>query len=175
MNNIAVIESLDQFRFEKVAYYSIRFLDNENNVTEFIDFLNRMEDIPEIETDLGNLVLWIEEIGQTYGAREHFFRHESKGGEASALPPPRKTMGHHEIPVEEHLRLYCLVANEHVVFLFNGGIKTTKHPEDCPNVGIYFKQANLLSRKIDGLFHDGSIGWNEDYTDIHFDSYLTLE
>ena len=36
------------------------------------------------------------------------------------------------IVIEKNLRLYCIVANEHVVFLFNGGIKTAKYADDCP-------------------------------------------
>lgn len=176
MNNFAVVEKLERFSFKKVVYYSIRFLDNENEITEFYDFLNRMEEIPHLETDLGNLILWIEEIGEDYGAiKNRFFRHEAKFGEASALPPSKKTMEFYELIIEEHLRLYCLVANEHVVFLFNGGIKTTSNPENCPNVGLYFKQANLLSKKIDELFQEKSIHWNDDLTDIHFDSTLTIE
>jgi len=176
VNSFAVIEALDQLRFDKVVYYSIRFLDHENEISEFFDFLNRIEDISSVETDLGNLLQWIEEIGEKYGAiKSRFFRHESKDGEASALPPSKSTMEFHEIIVEEHLRLYCLVANEHVVFLFNGGIKTTKYPNDCPNVGKYFNQANLLTRKIDELFRDGSITWNDEGTDIVFNPELTIE
>jgi hypothetical protein len=176
VNNFAIIERLEEFTFEKVKYYSIRFHENENEVNEFYDFLNRMEDIPEIESDLSNLYLWIEEIGQYHGAKkERFFRHEGRGGEAYALPPPSKTMEIYEIVVEEHLRLYCMVANEHVVILFNGGIKTTKYPQDCPNVGPFFKQANNLTKKIDKLFQEKSIRWNDDFTDINFDSSLTIE
>lgn len=176
MNTFAIIEKLERFVFKKVTFYSVRLLNNENEITEFYDFLNRMEDVSEIETDLGNLLLWIEEIGEKYGAiKSKFFRHESKSGEASALPPSRSTMEHHEIIIEEQLRLYCLVANEHLVFLFNGGIKTTKNPEDCPNVGPYFRQANYLATKIDELFLERTIYWNDDVTDICFDSSLIIE
>jgi hypothetical protein len=176
VNNFAVIERLDEFTFKKVKYYSIRLLENENEVNEFYDFLNRMEDIPEIETDLNNLVSWIEEIGDNHGAKkDQFFRHEAKRGEASALPPPCGTMESYEIVVEENLRLYCMVANEHVVILFNGGIKTTRFAQDCPAVGSYFKQANYFTTKIDKLFQEKLISWNEDYTDICFDPILTIE
>jgi hypothetical protein len=176
VNNFAVLEKLEDFSFQKVVYYSVRFLDNENEITEFYDFLNRMEDIPQIESDLGNLIIWLEEIGDYYGAiKNRFFRHEAKSGEAMALPPSKRTMEFHEIVVRKSLRLYCLVANEHVVFLFNGGIKTTLNPEQCPEVGKYFKQANLLARKIDRLFQERSIIWNQDMTDIDFDSTMIIE
>ena len=176
VNNFAVLEKLEDFSFRKVVYYSIKFLDNENDIPEFYDFLNRMEDIQYLKSDLDNLFIWLEEIGEHYGAiKNRFFRHEAKSGEASALPPSKRTMELYELIVEESLRLYCLVANEHVVFLFNGGIKTTLNPENCPNVGPYFKQANLLSKKIDELFQEKSIQWNVDLTDIHFDPSLTIE
>ena len=84
-------------------------------------------------------------------------------------------MEFHEIIVKEYLRLYCFVANEHVVFLFNGGIKTTQFPYDCPNVGAYFKQANYLTRKIDELFQEKTVEWNRDFTDIIYDPSLTIE
>jgi hypothetical protein len=174
VNNFAVIEKLEDFSFEKVQYYSIRF--EEKEVNEFFDFLNRMEDVPEIQSDVSNLLLWIETIGEQYGAiRDRFFRHEAKYGEASALPPPAGQMETLAIVIEEDLRLYCMVANEHVVFLFNGGIKTEKYPEDCPNVRLYFKQANALAYKIDELFRDRSLRWNEEYSDILFEQDLIIE
>ena len=173
MNNFAVIEKLEQFVFDKVTYYSVRFQGKENN--EFYDFLTRMDQDPEVEEDIGNLLVWIEEIGNKYGAiRERFFRHEAKGGELSALPPPRSQMEYHEIIVET-LRLYCLVANEHVVFLFNGGVKTTAKPVDCPNVKKHFLKANDFARRIDECFRSGDISWNEDHTDIIIDPDLEIE
>lgn len=175
MNKFAVIERLEDFTFEKVTYYSIRFLRQENDDTEFYDFLRRMDQNPEVHEDLGNLILWIEEIGKNHGAiRERFFRHEARGGEASALPPPRKQMEYHEIYVES-LRLYCLVANPYVVFLFNGGIKTQDDPMDCPNVRPHFIKANELARKIDDCFHSRDIEWNEDQTDIIIHPDLEIE
>ena len=121
MNTFAVIEKLEEFAFELVNYYSVRFLGND--VNEFYDFLNRMEDEPSVSDDLNNLFIWLEKIGAEEGAKKDFFRNEAIRSDASALPPPRKQMEIYELMVE-NLRLYCLRANEHVVFLFNGGIKS---------------------------------------------------
>lgn len=173
MNIFVKIERLTSFQYRKVKYFSVRF--EENEVNEFFDFLNRMEDIEEIADDLSNLLVWIEEIGENHGAiKKRFFRNESITADVQALPPPRKQMEAIEILVED-IRLYCMVANEHVVFLFNGGIKTTDDAKDCPNVGSYIKQANQLVRKIDELLKTKEISWNEYQTDIEFDEDLEFD
>jgi len=173
VNIFAKIVRLSEFQFRKVKYFSVHF--EENEVNEFFDFLNRMEENDEISNDLSNLLVWIEEIGETYGAiKNRYFRNESITADVQALPPPHKQMELHEIPVED-LRLYCMVANEHVVFLFNGGIKTTDNAQDCPNVGRYIKQANQLVRKLDELIFKREIVWNEDQTDIKFDEHIEIE
>lgn len=175
MNNFVVITRLKEFVFEKVAYYSVRLHDANEDDTEFHDFLRRMDEVPGLEEELGNLILWIEEIGDNYGAdRERFFRHEAKGGEVSALPPSRRQMEFHEIIVEQ-LRLYCFIANEHVVFLFNGGIKTAETPQECPNLKPHFLKANIIARKIDKCFQSKDIRWNTDHSDIEFDPDLEIE
>lgn len=170
MNIFASLEKVPNFNFDKVIYYSV--LIEDKDVNEFYDFLNRMEDIKEIEEDLNTLVIWLEEIGDNYGALPEFFRHE---GKAEALPPPARKMKLAELEVENNLRLYCLRANEHVVFLFNGGIKTTDKAQDCPNVSPYFRQANKLAGIINQLFSDSEIKWNQDHTDIIMEPDLQLE
>ena len=143
-------------------------------VNEFFDFLNRIEEVEAYESDLSNLLVWLEEIGDNYGAQKRFFRSEAWVTDVQALPPPRKQMELKKIEVED-LRLYCLVLNEQVVILFNGGIKTTHKAQDCPNVGKYFKQANLLASRIDHLIRSGEIYWNQDFTDIRFNKNLEIE
>ena len=176
--NSFVIEKLTEFTFKKVKYYSIRYVeknsdeDIENDVNEFFDFLNRMEDIPEIENDLKYLLIWIEDIiGDTFGAQPKYFRNEAIISDTSALPPPRGQMKFNKIVVED-LRLYCFVANENVVFLFNGSIKSKNviKAQDCPNVAPYIKKANTLTKVINSLFQSGEIKWNSNQTDILFDN-----
>jgi Sec7-like guanine-nucleotide exchange factor len=169
VNTFVAIEKLEEFTYKKVKFYSVRFTDND--VNEFFDFLNRMEDIPDIADDLNNLLVWIETIGDKYGAiKDKYFRHEGIFSDTSALPPGNKVMQTHKITVNS-IRLYCLVANEHVVFLFNGGIKSNHiiDAKDCPNVGKYIKQANYLTKLINELFYSDEIIWNSDTTDIIFD------
>jgi hypothetical protein len=116
VNIFVKIERLKDFQFRKVRYYSVHF--EKSEVNELFDFLNRIEDIEELENDLSNLLVWLEEIGENYGARNRFFRNESLIADVKALPPPRKQMIAKEIVVND-LRLYCMVLNENVVFLFN--------------------------------------------------------
>lgn len=172
MNIFATLQKINAFTFRKVNYYSIQFEDNEDDISEFFDFLNRMEDIEEKRDDLLNFIQWLEDIGNIYGATEDYFRPERN---AFALPPPRKKMEISEIPVIEYVRLYCLRLSVTVVVLFNGGIKTTQKAQDCPNVSKYFNQANRLAAAIDKLLMEGEICWNEDQTDLIFNSTLTIE
>jgi len=173
VNIFASLERLTEFQFRKVKFYSIHSEDKE--VNEFYDFLNRMEVIGEIAGDLSNLLVWMEEIGENYGAiKSRFFRNESIFADVQALPPPNRQMELNEIIVED-LRLYCMVLNEHVVVLFNGGIKTTKKAQDCPNVSRYIKQANQAAEKIDELIRAREICWNSSQTDIIFNKNLVFE
>jgi hypothetical protein len=134
-----------------------------------------MEDIGTMDDDLSNLLVWIEEIGENFGAnKKRFFRNESIFADVQALPPSRKQMEAAHIVVD-NLRLYCVVVNEHVVFLFNGGIKTANNAKECPNVGPYIKQANELVRKIDELIIKKEISWNHNQTDIDFDENQEIE
>lgn len=68
-----------------------------------------------------------------------------------------------------------MVFNEHVVFLFNGGLKTTENAKDRPNVGPYIKQANQIVTKLDELLKNDDIKWTKDHTDIVFDKNIEIE
>lgn len=165
VNIFVTIKPLDEFCGSKVNFYSVHFEGNDEN--EFYEFLARMEDEPDVADELERLIIWLELIADKYGAQSKYFRHEGLYSDASALPPPRNIMRINELEVN-HLRLYCLRANEHVVFLFNGGIKSQgiDKAQDCPNVRHYFMQANELTEKINELFQQKIIQWNDDYSDI---------
>lgn len=175
MNTFVKIIKLSEFSYSKVKYYSVILYEKEciDENTEFYNFLERMENEEKYENDLINLLLWLELIGTDYGAQQKFFRPEGINSDTSALPPPAYLQRVHEIEVN-NLRLYCLRANENVVFLFNGGIKTTSKAQDCPNVGHYIKMANIITKKINSLFNS-DIKWNSDSTDISFDPKQEFE
>jgi hypothetical protein len=175
MNIFVKLIKLSEFTFKKVNYYSVIFeekdYDEEN--CEFYYFLKRMSQKTEYDDDLSNLLVCIEEIGNNYGAKEKYFRQEAIDADVSALPP--KYCHQKVANIEVHdLRLYCLVANEHVVFLFNGDVKTTLKAQDCPNVGKYIKQANNLVKGINKHFNE-DIKWNNDQTDIIYNPDFEFE
>ena len=104
-------------------------------------------------------------MGKQTGAKENYFRFENV---ATALPP-------RFIELENALRLYCHRLNDHVVFLFNGGIKTALKVQDCNNVKHHFKLANQLAVAIDRLLKENEINWINDFTDIEFSTDLIIE
>ena len=146
MNTFVKIIQLQELSFKKVIFYTVQFEDNE--LSEYEDFISRHTKIPTILNDLLNLDLWIKKIGNEIGALQNYFRNEAYFSSTDALPPPRSRMG--ELIVED-LRLYCMRLDNETVILFNGGIKTENNAKNCPNVAPYLKQANKIVETIDKL------------------------
>lgn len=172
MNNFAHIKPL--FKLDKVAYYSIVMEgDTKSLYEQFI-----MKHTIENRKKLNHIQAWLKIMGDKYGAQKHFFRNEAKGADTSALPPRGKDREPSFVEngknKHNNLRLYTLRANEKVVFLFNGDIKTTDKAQDCPNVKKHFSFANQLTNAIDLAFRNSDIKWNEDYTIILFDKDFKL-
>ena len=172
MNTFAHIKPIE--RYDKVAYYSVCINDsNESLFEEFISYheINNRD-------KLNHVLEWIKILGNKYGAQIHLFRPEAAIADASALPPKGKDKKpcYTEFGKSKanNIRLYCLRANEHVVFLFNGDIKTTHYAQDCPNVKDHFTLANQLTKAIDLAFAEKLIVWNDDYTLINCSSDFKL-
>jgi len=153
-------------KYNKVSYYSICIDGSENSL--FNEFVMR-HSIANKEK-LNHILEWLKQIGNKYGAQQHLFRSEAEFADASALPPTgiKREPNYTEYGKikANNLRLYCLRANQHVVFLFDGDIKTTHLAQDCPNVRDYFKKANQLTKAIDKAFISKQIAWNDDCTEI---------
>ena len=134
---------------------------------------------------LYHILAWIEKLGNKVGAQKFYFRNEAETSDASALPPsgidrePTYVEFNEDTGRERNkpndLRLYCLRANDSVVFLFNGDIKTTLKAQDCPNVRSHFKLANKLTALLNQAFIHRQIEWNEDFTDINVEDDFRLE
>lgn len=172
MDNFAQIKPL--FKYNKVAYYSIVINDHEKSLFEEFMALHQESN----KTKLYHILKWIQVIGQKYGAQTRFFRNEAHHADATALPP--KGTDREPCYVEKGknkantLRLYCLRANEHVVFLFSGDVKTTKKAQDCPNVKPHFLLANQLATAIDEAFKNRDIRWTEDNKFIEVENDFKL-
>lgn len=178
VNNFAKIKLVQ--RFNKVTYYTL--LLNEDEMSLFGQFT--VKHTSENKDKLNHIMAWIKVIGNKIGAREHYFRNEAETADASALPPrgidkEPTYVEYNEITGKEenrenNLRLYCLRANDHVVFLFNGDIKTANKAQDCDKVRPHFRRANKLTEIIDQAFRDKEIKWNAGQTDILFDNDFEL-
>lgn len=149
MNYISIVERL---RFRKVTYYTIQF--EERNDNEFDNFILRHKD-GESASEMRDILALLQFLGDEIGAREERFRHEQK---AYALPSNRRFMQRFNHP-ESNMRLYCLWICERIVILFNGGVKSTnvRTAQECPSIGRYFKEANVLAQKIDRLIIENDI------------------
>ncbi|MGB3344282.1 MAG: hypothetical protein WBA61_10235 [Aequorivita sp.] len=178
MNNFAEIIWVQKYR--KVTYYSVSINDEDALYDQFIE-----QHTIKNSQKLNHILAWLEKIGNDIGAHENYFRNEAETGDARALPP----IGKDRKPVyveysqiaksyknaPNDLRLYCYRANEAVVFLFNGDIKTKQYPQDCDNVRKHFKTANKLSKLLGQALTDRNIRWNDDWSDIIVDEGFKLE
>src|SRR5690606_13994235 len=176
--NFAEIFLIEKFR--KVTYYSVAI----NNEDTLYDQFFEKHDV-ENKKKLYHILAWIEKLGNKIGAKEFYFRNEAETSDTSALPPSGINKEPAYVDFDEktgievnkpnNLRLYCLRANESVVFLFNGDIKTTLKAQDCPNVKSHFKLANKLTALLNQAFVENQIEWNEDFTDISVEDDFRLE
>ncbi|WP_424001207.1 hypothetical protein [Maribacter sp. IgM3_T14_3] len=166
---------------EKVSYYSVCLGDDPDTL---VDQDSLYESFLKVEgakskKKVIHITNWLKEIGERYGAQDRLFRPEQNQGEATGLPPK----GTHRAPtytedgknIPNNLRLYCYRLNEHVVILFSGAIKTAKYPQDCPNVGPHFKEANRLTKAIDTAIKVKDIIWIDDYSNIDFEDDLLID
>lgn len=149
---------------------------NENTISLFEEFINYHQQTNKDK--LNHVLAWIKIIGDKYGAQAHLFRPEARIADTSALPPKGKDREpcYTELgkPKANNIRLYCLRANENVVFLFNGDIKTTHYAQDCSNVKEHFLLANQLTKAIDLAFAEKDIVWNDDFTLINCSTDLKI-
>jgi len=103
-----------------------------------------MEKETAYTSQLRKLVKWFKIIGDNIeGASFGLFRQE---GLCVALPPQGKYL---EETID--LRLYCHWVSENIIILYNGGIKTTRTAQDCPNVSRHFYNAQSWTKQLLGV------------------------
>jgi hypothetical protein len=136
--------------FDKVNFYTFQF--ENQDLTETEKFFTKFENNTEVEDSLNNIAVWLSLLGQKYGAKQEFFRHEA---DAQALPPPMNKMLR-EVIVND-LRLYCVCISDKIVILANGGIKTSQKVQDSPDLLPHFRFANEMSKQISTLIREGDL------------------
>lgn len=171
MNTFATIREV-KIHCKKVRFYTVTFIDKPRS--EFFDFVTNHENRKEIAPEYGDIMEWIQlRIGDRKGAIRDFFRKEDK---ANALPPyPEIIAMEADMEYSVDLRLYCYRISDHIVFLFNGGIKTTRFAEDCGVVGDHYRNANKLTLAIKSAIDDGHIKLNKEETELFFEPDYKLE
>jgi len=172
MNNFVQIKRVA--KYDKVSYYSVTI--NAEPSSLFEQFIATNTAINKQK--LYHILDWIEVIGINHGAKVHLFRPESYLSDTSALPPTGKEREPTYIEdgqtESNNLRLYCFRLNENVVVLYNGDLKTADKAQDCPNVKPHFLLANKITKALENSIKERVINWNEDCTDIIFDSDLEI-
>lgn len=165
---IATILEIERFKFKNVHFYTI--LVSSRPRAEFQDFVDRMS--KKCPGQLGELLQFIDEIGQKYNVEENHFRHERN---SHALPPHYIHLAANDSDeqTEFGLRLYCCRFTPSIVVLYNGDLKTTQLPNDCPNVSKHFSFALDATRKIDQARNDDYIRF--DGNEIHVDEEFIFE
>jgi len=167
VNNFAKLCPLLELSGSMTCYYSIHFEEKETDET--MDFFLRHEAQSALQEEIEEILAWIDAIANETGALEDLFRAERK---AEALPPEnpvrnkKRRRFHIQYQERNRLRLYLIRLNECVVVLLNGGLKTTRDPEQCPNVRRYFRQAQHIADALDEALDNGDIRYNADKTDI---------
>lgn len=170
MNNFVTIKHINSYK--RVSYYSICFEGEEDSLfEEFMKIHNQKDTDGTTKREFIQIMAWLQKIGKEIGAQPRYFRHEGATSDAKALPPPARYIEGET----GKLRLYCMVCSENVVFLYNGGIKTTNKAQDCPNVARHFRLANKLTKSINEAFANSDIRWNEDDDNILFEEGFELE
>ena len=163
MSSFASIKFIKEY--EKVVFYSVVINGEENEESLFETFIKKYTTSEPAK--LNHILAWIRLIGNRYGAKASYFRHEMA---AEGLPPRgidrEPTYIEEDQNTSNNLRLYCHRLNDCVVILYGGAIKTADKAQDCPQVKGHFNLANILSRLIDQSFADDDIEWSDDYQDI---------
>ncbi|MBK8042869.1 MAG: hypothetical protein IPK21_09490 [Haliscomenobacter sp.] len=179
MNIFVRLVALDDLSGPKVRYYSVQLQRGEEDwgIPEVQDFFERHEKEVHLGESLEEILAWLDAIAWTTGANLEFFRDERS---VWALPPergPRNRLGRKlelEFQESNSLRLYLIRLNESIVILLNGGEKTTRQAQECPNVKPYFIEAQKIAKAIDQALIDREIAFDEMQTDLTFDQNLEI-
>ena len=158
-------------RFDKIKeisdgvtqFYTIRLGNNELTEFELFD----AKEFPDHAEELEITYNVINEM-RNREARLRFFKDESG---AHALPRvSQEIMDANK--GDYGIRLYCIYVRPELVILSNGDIKTSQHPEDCPQVKDHFRRIRRIAALLDKAITNKEIYLDE--TDPYNDFQLEI-
>lgn len=153
MNIFATIVGLeDELNTPLVRYYTVELEEDGEQTNLLAEFIQKHQTDERISEEYNDLLAWmVVRMGEQQGAQQRFFRPERN---ADALPPPSQFL---DIEYEHNLRLYCMRLSDHVVVLFDGGVKTANKAQECPVVAPHFYMAQKLCSAIQEAIRDREI------------------
>lgn len=120
---------------DNVGMFSICFDGNEES--EFERFLNEFKDNATLNKDFNVILLALSKIIDK-GALERFFRNEGKMSDNVKA-----------LAIDSHkLRLYCLRISDQILFLGNGGVKTTRTYQEDDKLSGYVMDLQTFDRVL---------------------------
>jgi len=134
------------------SFYTVRCNPDDDDALSETDRFFETYAVPEHPLEdkaLQMFRLITESIGNKYGATDDFFdRVENK---AQALPPKPKQWLEEvkDLGINFPLRLYCYRVSEHIVVLFNGGVKDAQSAQESKNLSMKFYEAQTFVKKIE--------------------------
>ncbi|MGD0341393.1 MAG: hypothetical protein ABSA76_06780 [Bacteroidales bacterium] len=147
----------------KASFYSVKL--NNDNISLIEHFLN--DNIALFKSELRNIVNRLKIMGETEGAREHYFRPEEgiPGDRVCAL---------YDSP-EKNLRLYCIRFGTKLVLLGSGGYKPKKISalQQDPKLKLENKRIIDIVKLIEKRMEEGEIWISSDGMD--FEGNLDLK
>ena len=147
------------------TFYTVRWSTDEGHaISETDRFFETytVHDHPLEEKAMQLFRLITESIGNRYGATDDFF--DRMVNRAQELPPkPKKWLEEiKDLGINFPLRLFCYRVTEHIVILFNGGIKESQATQDSKNLSLKFYEAQNFVKKIEDALQSKMIEISDD-------------
>lgn len=149
--NSFILEEFDA-EFPYVTYYTVRWEGDELSETD--KFIERFQADIDYKEEYDEIAELLRLMGEEHCALDIFFRRFED--EASALPPSRVV----QLALNyggNRLRLYCIKITDHIVVLFNGGIKSARTAQESPDLVNKFRDAKTFASKIWTEIHNEMI------------------
>jgi hypothetical protein len=134
------------------TFYTVRWVTDDDDAASETDRFFDTYAVPEHPLEEKALQLFrliTESIGNRYGATNDFF--DRIVNSAQELPPKPKQWVEEikDLGINFPLRLFCYRVTEHIVILFNGGIKESQATQDSKSLSMKFFEAQTFVKKIE--------------------------